>query len=73
MICNLYNLYIPKYSKNTQEIIFFKSINFVITHRIFNIEFDSGPLKQEKSQRNIYLSAIDKVYINIIFTVKYHF
>lgn len=45
MICNLYNLYIPKYSKNTQEIIFFKSINFVITHRIFNIEFDSGPLK----------------------------
>ena len=29
------NLYIPKYSKNTQEIIFFKTINFVITHRIF--------------------------------------
>ena len=52
MICNLYNLYIPKYSKNTQEIIFFKSINFVITHRIFNIEFDSGPLKK-KNVHNI--------------------
>ena len=35
MIYNLYDLNIPKHSKNSQEINFFKTIHFVTTHRIF--------------------------------------